>query len=638
MPSNSSAKWFFIKEDPNDRIRATARRHSLGGTKLPSESRLAREVIQNSVDATLPNMKTSVLIWNKVLSGEEVRDFRSLIGFGSTISPFDRLDQLGLSVGNAYKQMMSGGSSPSFSVTIIEDRNTCGLSYDESDGKDRFDELCLSYGQDATTATAERGGSYGFGKGVYEAASNANTFIVYSVYKPSPKASDPGSHARLFACATFDGHTKGHIKYKGRALFGVYRKTHGQQTECRPVLDDIAHETARQLGFIRRAPDEYGTSIMIIGSTIDIEALRTSIEDYWWPRLYSNQLSVELWENNDEVSPPEPKKREDLKPYLRCYSLIEEKITPADGEKLIKLQSQPGSTAKPGQLALKPLAQVDEDPVDDVESDTHLESTVALIRSGPKMVVDYLDPGGRNVAKFAGVFLSHHDVERELHLSEPPAHDSWEPNSPRLVEAFAEDPAKMHAAQSTVESILQKIKTRTREFRRNLVPTHPPQIMTGTRTLQNILAKIMTASNAGGSPPAPPVTASSSLFKLRIREGRSNIDGLSKVTASIDISLSDDVETDSVDLIMTAQPYLMIDDDLKKDTSGVIPLESVLVDGGPAEIKDDCEIPMTAFKSRALNVHIESATFDRDQYAGLDVQVLAIQDVSTEATSGSSER
>ena len=285
MPTNSNPRWFFVKQDPNDRIRATARRHSLGGTKLSPESRLAREVIQNSVDATLPNKKTSVLIWNKVLSGQEVLTFRNLIGFKDSDSPFSRLNKLGLKVGNAYTQMKSKAKSPSFSVTIVEDRNTCGLCYDEPDGKDRFDELCLSYGQDSTAAAAERGGSYGFGKGVYEESSDCNTFIVYSVYEPNPNSpSDPGSHARLFGCATFDGHTVGNTSFKGRALFGVYEKRQGQ-TECRPILDADAHRIARQLGFLERGPTEYGTSIMIIGSTIELDALRAAVEDYWWQDL-----------------------------------------------------------------------------------------------------------------------------------------------------------------------------------------------------------------------------------------------------------------------------------------------------------------------------------------------------------------
>ena len=620
MTTNGDAKWFFIKEDPNDRIRATARRHALGGASLPSESRLAREVIQNSVDATFRDKKTSVLVWNKRLSGKEVLTFRELIGFKDPNSPFGRLESLGLQVGNAYAQMKATGKSPSFSVTIIEDRNTCGLCYDEADGKDRFDELCLSYGQDATAAAAERGGSYGFGKGVYEEASDCDTFIVYSVYKPNPKSpSDPGSHARLFGCATFDGHTVGGTKYKGRALFGVYRRMPGQTTECRPVLDEDAHAMAQKLGFLRRKPTEYGTSIMILGSTIEMDALRAAVEDYWWPRIYANQLSVELWDDDEEVKPPEPREREDLEPYLKCYSLIEEKIEPDEDERMITLQAASGSTGRPGRLALKALPQSDEDSDDAAEADTYLDSTVALIRSGPKMVVEYLEPGGRSSANFVGVFVSHPDVDQELHLSEPPAHDSWSPNSRRLSEAYAEDPERMKAAQATVESILNRIKSRSRAFRRSLVPAEQPQVVAGARALQNLLARVMSTSRSGPSVPPPPPSANP--FNLRINEGRKDSNGHSKVTASVEIELNDNAPQDTAEVIMAVEPYMVMDDDLKRDSSGFIELQSASVDGIQADIQDSCRILLTATKGKRVRVAVESEPYDRDQYAGLDVWV-----------------
>ena len=618
MPTDIKAKWFFVKQDPNDRIRATARRHSLGGTRLSSESRLAREVIQNSADATRRNEKTSVLIWKKTLSEEEALAFRNLIGFKDSDSPFSRLDLLGLNAGNAYTRMKPEAAPRSFSVTIIEDRNTCGLCYDESDGKDRFDELCLAYGQDATAAAPERGGSHGFGKGVYEEASDCNSFIVYSRYEPNPSSpSDPGSHARLFGCATFNGHSIGKTNFKGRALFGVYEQVSGL-TECRPILDDDAHQMARQLGFLERKPGDYGTSIMIIGSTISMDALRTAIEDYWWPRIYSNQLSVELWEDNDPIKPPEPRGREDLKPYLRCYSLIEEKMATDADERLIKLQRESGSTGQPGQLALKPLPQLDNGSTDDVSSDTYLDSTVALIRSVPKMVVEYLDPGGKAGANFAGVFLSHPDVEAELHLSEPPAHDSWAPNSPRLNEAYADDPAKMAAAQQLVESILKRIKSRVREFRRNLVPTQPPQVVGGSRTLQNMLARLMSTPNAGSRRPP---NADANPFILRIHEARENLGVHSRVAASIEVGLSDHAPTKMAEVVISVEPYMVMDDDMKKDASGIITLESAHIDGGPINVQDDRRIHLTVTKSKRVNVEVKSAKFDRDQYAGLDVEV-----------------
>ena len=222
--NQSQGKWFFIKEDPNDRVRSTVRQHALGGSELSHEARVVREAIQNSVDATNENQKTNILVWNKTVSGDRVGVFRDLIGFGTSDSPFTRLEHLGLQPGNALERMEKADGK--FSVTIIEDRNTCGLGYSDDDQIDRFDELCLSYGQDYTSVDPNRGGSYGFGKSVYEEASDSNMFIVYSVFKPNPDAApnEVGSHARLFACATFKGHEVGKTKYRGRALFGVFQK------------------------------------------------------------------------------------------------------------------------------------------------------------------------------------------------------------------------------------------------------------------------------------------------------------------------------------------------------------------------------------------------------------------------------
>jgi hypothetical protein len=43
--SESKAKWYFLKEDPNDRMRSTVRRDALGGSELSHEARVVREAI-----------------------------------------------------------------------------------------------------------------------------------------------------------------------------------------------------------------------------------------------------------------------------------------------------------------------------------------------------------------------------------------------------------------------------------------------------------------------------------------------------------------------------------------------------------------------------------------------------------------
>ena len=68
MSVEHDAQWFFVEQDPNDRTKSTARRHVLEGSGLPTEDRVVREAIQNSVDATLLNLKTGIVFQNMTIS------------------------------------------------------------------------------------------------------------------------------------------------------------------------------------------------------------------------------------------------------------------------------------------------------------------------------------------------------------------------------------------------------------------------------------------------------------------------------------------------------------------------------------------------------------------------------------------
>ena len=167
MNAMHKGEWVFERANPMGGARATAWQDTLEGSDLSSEERLAREAIQNSVDATLPDQRTEVFVWDKAISAQEITNFRDLLGLDSEDAPTGRLSKLGLKEANSFERMKTG--SGEIRVTIIEDRNTCGLGFDERDGKDRFKELCLFLGQESTAVDKDRGGSYGFGKTVYQA-------------------------------------------------------------------------------------------------------------------------------------------------------------------------------------------------------------------------------------------------------------------------------------------------------------------------------------------------------------------------------------------------------------------------------------------------------------------------------------
>ena len=182
--SRHDPKCVFEQVNPMGGARATAWQDTLEGSDLSSEARIARESIQNSVDATLPREKTEVLVWEKTLSDEEVSVLKTLLDLESPDSPTGRLSKLGLKDDNSLERIKRGGK---IQVTIIEDRNTCGLGFDENDGKDRFEELCLFLGQESTEVDSSRGGSYGFGKTVYQAASDCTPFSYTACLNPRPR-------------------------------------------------------------------------------------------------------------------------------------------------------------------------------------------------------------------------------------------------------------------------------------------------------------------------------------------------------------------------------------------------------------------------------------------------------------------
>ena len=278
-----------------------------------------------------------------------------------------------------------------------------------------------------------------------------------------------------------------------------------------------------------------------------------------------------------------------------------------------------------GKLALVPMPQVDDKP-DESEQDSYLENTIALIRSGPRMVVKYLDPSGRSTANFAGAFVSHPEVETELHLSEPSAHDDWSPQSVRFNEAYPSDRERQEQSRRLVKTLMDKIRNNARAFRRELVPTIPPTPISGSRTLQNILARIM-AGSPGPKPPPPPPPPDP--FTINIQHGRKNTSENSQVAARVDIALNERSPTDVAEATLTIEPYLAVDDDIKRDSQGVLTLSAVKLDGENVEA-DGNRIYLTIRRCKPSIVELVSERFPRILYAGLDIDVKIDSLVSSE--------
>ena len=601
-----TGKWLFERMNPMGGARSTAWRDTLEGLDLSIEARIAREAIQNSADATLEGEKTEVLVWDKPLTAEEESTFRQILNLDSPDSPTGRLNELGLQEGSFFERV--GAGSGEVRVTIIEDHNTCGLGIDGANGKNRFEELCLFLGQDDTEVDPNRGGSYCFGKTVYQANSKCRTFVVYSHFKREPPNEDRS--ALLFACSHFAGHTIGDQRFTGRAWFGVPDVDDLGQHMCKPIVNQEAHQLAQKLGFLKRDQGDSGTSIMIVDSSIDMWEFKGAVEDYWWPRLVSDELSVELWRGNSEVMPPpEPQLSPKLKPYIRCYSLIQDDIPSDEEERMQRLSAYNG--VQPGKLALRVFPANGPDDDENPDDDTQFKNTVALVRSGPKMVVEYMNTGGRQRTNFAGTFVSHKDAERALHLSEPAAHNSWNPNSERLRKADTSYP-------QLVKSILNRVKAQTRRFQKAFSPTLPPEPVMGTRRLEQILARMMSGKLAGHPPPPTPWP---DVFQVRIDEKRANGSTGSTVVAAVVIKLRETSTFQEADALVSIRPTVLLDDDLRREKSERLKLATVKVDGVKIDSVTEKGIPARISKVKAVTVDIESEAFGREMSAELEVAV-----------------
>lgn len=361
---------------------------------------------------------------------------------------------------------------------------------------------------------------------------------------------------------------------------------------------------------------------MILGSALDLAKFKEAVEDYWWPRIMSDELGVQLMDEDNSAShSPEPLTRDDMKPYIHCYDMATGEAEKGERDYKYGFRRARGIGVARGTLALTPLGPDDSDDEDGADSQTPFRNSVALIRSGPKMVVQYKNQVGRLAGDYAGVFLSHPEAEEYLHLSEPPSHDDWIPNSARLKEKHSEEGGRL------VNSILTTIISQTRGYQRKLSPPPKPTPMGGTNALKNILAGVLSGAGLGrrDSPPTP----SQDPFNMTIQESRADSPTQSSVRALVEVRLKDDAPMERADAAMTVRPTVAMDDNLVRGET--IGLSKVTVDGAERAARGGSDIEFEISKSQTVAVEIESDKFGRDLYADLQVSIRIIESEPDEA-------
>ena len=491
--------WSYEPVGPNGGAGGDAYKSVFNGAGKDPAATLAREAVQNSVDAaTDPFGSVRVDFRFSKLAKKERDRFFAAAGLAQ-MSP--RLEHLGLVHENCLSQ-----PEAELELLYVEDYGTTGLAGDPTHPSSNLRKLLMDLGGSVKSRFLDgdqfqgSGGSYGFGKAVYSANSKIGAIFVFS----RTTDADGSPLSVLMGSAYQSEHEIGGKIYTGRAWLGRPFQTPDNGLRFDPFTGEEAEGLATSLGFAR--DEGLGTSILIIDTDINPDHLIHGLEDNWWPRIQSRLLDVEVLTDTGDRITPQPRKRLHLKPFIQAWDVAN---GPAPEESMERKQVQYNraqiSYPEPralsiGKLGLVSLQEVQDDfPLGEEHDD--LVNTIALVRS-PMMVVKYHSTGRSRSAlsNVVGCFMADRDIDEVLRLSEPPPHDDWDPAAQRLKVRSNDYPA-------VVKSVLDRIKRSFKEFQKSASPPDPFNERR-LSAVERLLAQWFGpsgASNSGPNPSASPI-------------------------------------------------------------------------------------------------------------------------------------
>lgn len=531
--------WLFQPSPKMGGATGEAFVNTLFGVGLKPAAILAREAIQNSVDAQAGGEKVKVTFRRVTLTGADKQRFVKVMALNEEFS--GRSKELEFQRGNCLPAL-DKGSEP-LHLLYIEDFNTHGLFGDPHHSKSHFYRLLLSLGDGAKSRNAGgSGGSYGYGKSVYLANSRIHTIVAYSAFDPK---SDPNKNsAYLMGCGYFNSHEYRGSQYSGRAWFGIKSRKDADVVD--PMKNEVAHALAESLGFSSRKKGAHGTSLLLIDCPVDCDELRASIEEWWWPRLIDESLGldIDLQEQQNVVAPPRPRGRKDLKPFIHCFEMAVGRGVPTGkhdkSDQLNRLEEtelgQYGYTVLDEKQLADPALQ-------------EKQNSVALIRS-TMMVIAYMEVGGALPLPCAGAFFADPGIDRPLKISEPAAHDKWDPHSARLNNLPPFD-------RQLVDAVIKRLKSGLRRFANEAAPPNPKH-ETRLKALERLLGGLFrppTGDTGGQGHPADPIE----IKFIEVPHAVPDADGLS-TKGSFQLSLSDEAEENTLEAWLRVECLLVEDE------------------------------------------------------------------------------
>ena len=268
--------WIFERSGPMGGAAGEAYANTLKSPGMPPAHVLAREAIQNSVDAG-NSAKVLVRFRATEVSASVKKNFVAAAGLAGIA---ERASVLQLGPNSLGKI-----NEPAFPLQLlyVEDFHTEGLSGEAHDSSSNFYRLLLSLGDRSKARTNKgSGGSYGFGKSVYSSSSAIQTIFAYTRFQDKEGL----ERTRIFGCGYYASHEFKAHGFSGRAWLGSKERIDADGFRVVDPLEGAdADKLAKTLGFSPRNEGETGTSILIVDADVDIEQIVRGVEDWWWPRL-----------------------------------------------------------------------------------------------------------------------------------------------------------------------------------------------------------------------------------------------------------------------------------------------------------------------------------------------------------------
>ena len=505
---SNKGEWDYLKYGMSSSTDASTFRKLLGDRHTTAATLLAREVIQNSEDASfmakgddgVPFKMDFQFITRYGADAEKcltAMDFESLAHRLEAVG----IANCGLPETKVREILRQNEVEPALKILAMSDFGAQGLAGDLELIKDSGWFNCLFSVGASEQKSFGAGGSYGFGKSAFVNGSLFSTVVVYTKSGPS---SVPGS--RQFGGVSYwNGYKYAGQSYTGMCAMGDPSSPF--EWLKKPFTDDDADSLAELFGFPSRGDEEsdWGTTIGILYPVVEQDDLISAIEEFWWPAFEGEKpkMSVTVASPTGYRYPVSPKSSEHhhfLPDMRKAFDLATGVVKPEDMYQYVKEIKTPSGIVV-GTFAAVANPETCFDQKLPGSRGAANFSRIALTRK-PRMIVQYLEYGkGAGSAPYVdGIFIGASDnhVEAALRRCEPAEHNLWWPTKSGDLRQFAKSGSDAEialAVKNGIEDALDDFKNRLR----------PPDTKGKTllKDFGSLLGKLLKDPGTGPAPQKP---------------------------------------------------------------------------------------------------------------------------------------